>query len=200
MTQEDTYKQSGTFAIGHMSGGKIEDSKIAGVINENVINKTIVAQNYHNQGDTMSDKSNTVNINSSGDMTGVVLGDNTGVVGKDMTGVAGGNISGPVTISIGELAKSNTPEAPKIADLLKQLQTAIESEANLSDKDKTKALKQIQVLAEAGKNPQDEEKKGLAETAVDILKGVLLMEIPSLSGTVEVFKELLPLIKTYFGF
>lgn len=152
------------------------------------------------QGETnMADQSKNININNSSDIAGIVLGHNTGVVGKDMTGVVGGNISGTVTVSIGELAKSNTPEATKMADLLKQLQTAIDSEANLSYKNQTKILKQIQVLAEAGKNPQDEEQKGLAETAIDILKGVLFMEVPSLSRIVEVFKELLPLIQKYFG-
>ncbi len=34
-SQGDTYKQSGNFGIGHMSGGTIEkDAKVAGVINE----------------------------------------------------------------------------------------------------------------------------------------------------------------------
>ncbi|HEY9848633.1 MAG TPA: pentapeptide repeat-containing protein [Leptolyngbyaceae cyanobacterium] len=157
------------------------------------------AENYHNQGDTMSDKSSNFNIsNVGGDVAGIAGGDISGVAGKEMTGVAGGDISGTVAVSIGELEKSDIPEAPKLADLLKQLTAAIESDTNLSDKDKAKALKQVKALAEAGQNPKDEDKKDLADTAITMLKGIVT-GLPTAATFVESWNKLLPLITGLFG-
>ncbi len=160
---------------------------------------TIYVKNYHSKGDTMSDKSSSFNIsNVSGDVAGLAGGDISGVAGKDMTGVAGGDISGTVTASIGQLTNSETPEAPKLADWLKQLQSAIESDTHLSEKDKTKALKQVQTLAEAGQNPKDEDKKDSADTAITMLKGIVT-GLPAVATCVKAFQELLPLITSVFG-
>ncbi|MCL1472758.1 pentapeptide repeat-containing protein [Argonema antarcticum] len=155
---------------------------------------------HQNQGDTtMSDKSSNFKFGDVGrDVAGIVGGDNSGVAGKEMTGVAGGEISGNVTVSIGEPENSNTPEAPKLADLLKQLQSAIESDTNLSDKDKAKVLKQVKALAEAGQNPKDEDKKDIADNAITMLKGIVT-GLPLAATFVESWNKLLPLITSVFG-
>ena len=171
-----------------------------GEINIGNINKpTLYAENYHNQGDTMSDKSSNFKFgNVGGDVAGVAGGDISGVAGKDQTGVAGGAISGTVTASIGQLTESEAPETPKLAELLTQLQSAIASDTHLSEKDKAKALKQIQALTEAGQNPKDEDKKNLADTAITMLKGVV-SELPVIAAAAKACKELLPLIRPFFG-
>lgn len=153
----------------------------------------------HIEGDPMSDKSSSFQFgNIGGDIVGVAGGDISGVAGKDLTGVAGGDISGTVTASIGELTKSEVPEAPKLADLLKQLQSAIESDTHLSEKDKAKALKQVQTLAEAAQNPKNEDKKDLADTAITMLKGIFT-GLPVVAASVKACQELLPAIASLFG-
>ncbi len=155
---------------------------------------TLYAENYYNKGDTMSDKSSDFKFgNVGGDVIGVAGGNISGVAGKDMTGVAGGNISGIVTATIGQLTKSETPEVLKLADLLKQLQSAIESDSHLSEKDKAKALKQVQALAEAGQNSKEEDKKDLADTAITMLKG-LITGLPGVAASAKACHELLPLM------
>ncbi len=152
----------------------------------------------HIEGDPMSDKSSSFQFgNVGGDVVGVAGGDISGVAGKDLTGVAGGDISGTVTASIGEVTKSEVPEAPKLADLLKQLQSTIESDTHLSEKDRTKALKQVQTLAEAAQNPKNEDKKDLADTAITMLKGIFT-GVPVLAASVTVCQELLPAIASLF--
>ncbi len=147
--------------------------------------------NYTHTGDIMPDKSSSFQFGDvGGDVAGIAGGDITGVAGKDMTGVAGGDI--------GQLAKSEPPEAPKLADLLQQLQSAIESDTQLPEKDKAKALKQVKALEEAGQNPNDENKKDLADTAIIMLKGIL-SGIPAIASCVKASQELLPLITSLFG-
>jgi uncharacterized protein YjbI with pentapeptide repeats len=122
----------------------------------------------------------------------------TNLAGGDQTGVAGGDINGAVTVSIGKLAELATPEATRLADLLQQLQSAIESDTNLSAQDKAKALRQVKSLAEAGQNPKDEDKKGLADDAITVLKSIL-KEVPAVAACVAAFQQLLPLITSVFG-
>ena len=62
---------------------------------------------------------------------------------------------------------------------------------------KEKALKQLQNLAEAGKNPQGN--KQIAETAIIFLKG-LFTELPKTAKLIEQWKNLLPAIASFFGF
>jgi uncharacterized protein YjbI with pentapeptide repeats len=169
------------------------------MLSQALLKPTLYAENYHNQGDTMSDKSSDFKFgNVGGDVVGVAGGDISGVAGKDQTGVAGGDISGTVTATIGQLTKSEAPEAPKLAELLTQLQSAIASDTHLSEKDKVKALKQLQALAEAGQNPKDEEKKDLAHDAITMLKGIVT-GLPGIAAAAKACQELLPLITSFFG-
>ena len=92
------------------------------------------------QGDPMSDKNQNISLNAGGSMTGVT--------------VAGGDISGTVTLTIQQLRDSNTPEAPKLADLLTDLQKAINESNELAQPDKEKALKYLDKI---GKLANDKE-------------------------------------------
>jgi len=68
--------------------------------------------------------------------------------------VAGGDISGIVKVTIQELRDSDTPEAPKLADLLTDLQKAISESNELAEPDKEKALKYLDKI---GKLANDKE-------------------------------------------
>lgn len=94
------------------------------------------------------------------------------------------DISGTVTNTIGQLQESDAPEAPKLAELLKQLQATIEADTNLTDKNKEKALKQVKALAEAAQNPKKEEQQDLADTAITMLKGIIT-GLPSAATLIE---------------
>ena len=108
-------------------------------------------------------------------------------------------VSGTVNKTIGQLQDSNAPEAPQLADLLKQLQTAIESEPNLKPEEKNEALEQLGKIAEAGQKPKEGEMQKLAKTANRTLKGMLL-ELPNATQFVEACSKVLPLIAKFFGF
>lgn len=123
-------------------------------------------------------------------------------VGRDMS-LSGstlnlGEISGNVTNTISQL-QANRPEAAQLADLLKQLQTAIETEtdANLTDTDKAEALEQVSTLAKAGENPTDTTKKS-ANTAVKILRGTIAA-LPDTAKLAEACSKLLPAIVSLLG-
>ncbi|OKH26492.1 hypothetical protein NIES593_00010 [Hydrococcus rivularis NIES-593] len=162
-------------------------------------NSGIVAGIYNNQGDTMSDKSNPIHFgNVGGDVTGVAGGDISGVAGKDITGTAGGDISGTVTTTIAQLEKSDTPEAPKLAELLKQLQEAIESDTNLSDDDKVTALEQVKAIAESGQKPKEGAMQKVAKNALTMLRGTIAI-LPSTASLFEACNKLLPLISKLLG-
>lgn len=157
------------------------------------------AENYHNQGDTMSEKGSNIKIGDVSGGIGAFAGGNvSGVAGQNMTGVAGGDISGTVTNTIGELQESEAPEAPQLAELLKQLQEVIEKDPDLSEEDKAEALEQVKTLAEAGKNPQEGTTPKAAKTAMKILKGTAA-NLPSAAALVEACNKLLPMIASLLG-
>ncbi|MBD2441681.1 pentapeptide repeat-containing protein [Dolichospermum sp. FACHB-1091] len=107
-----------------------------------------------------------------------------------------GEISGTVINTINELATAPEADKPGIKELLTQLKTAIETDTDLTAKDKEKALKQVKSLAEAAQNPQ--EKQDLADTAITMLKGVLT-NLPTAAKLVEECGKLLPLIAGFLG-
>ncbi len=77
--------------------------------------------------------------------------------------------------------------------LLTQLQEVIESEPNLSEENKTEALEQITIMAEAGSNSGDGTLKKAARTAMKILKGTAA-SLPAAAKLVEESNKLLPAI------
>ena len=88
----------------------------------------------------MSDKKQDISLQAGGNMTGVT--------------VAGRDISGTVTLTIQQLRDSDTPEAPKLADLLTDLQKEISESNELAQPDKEKALKYLDKI---GKLANDKE-------------------------------------------
>ena len=107
-----------------------------------------------------------------------------------------GEISGTVINTINELPSAPEPDKPGIKELLTQLKTAIETDTDLTTKDKEKALKQVRSLAEAAQNPQ--EKQDLADTAITMLKGTIA-NLPTAAKLVEECGKLLPLIAGFLG-
>ena len=108
-----------------------------------------------------------------------------------------GTVGGDATIAINQLPDSSEPNKPGIKESLTQLQKAIEAESNLSQEDKEEALKKLQSLAEAGKNPQGNQQK--AKGAIRFFKG-LFTELPKTAKLIEQWKNLLPAIASFFGF
>ncbi|GBL11397.1 serine/threonine-protein kinase B [Microcystis aeruginosa Sj] len=91
------------------------------------------------------------------------------VVGKNQTGVSGRDISNS---SINQLQASSEPNAKKLAELLKELQTTIEQSALNSD-DKESAQEHISNIAQFANNQQNTELKKPAKISLDALETVL---------------------------
>lgn len=108
------------------------------------------------------------------------------------------DISGTVTNSIDQLQEYNTQEASQLADLLKQLQAAIEKDENLSKEDKDTALEQVKVLAEAGQKPKEGAMQKAAKSAITMLRGTVAL-LPSTATLAEACSKLLPLITKLFS-
>lgn len=107
-------------------------------------------------------------------------------------------VSGTVRNTINQLEKVDEPEAPKLADLLKQLQAAIETDANLSEEDKAEALEQVKVIAEAGQNPKEGTMQKTAKSAIRMLKGII-SDLPGVTTLIEAGNKLLPAIFHIFS-
>jgi len=118
------------------------------------------------------------------------------------TGITG-NVKGHVTTHIdsaviNELPDSPDPNRPGIKELLIQLQEAIQAETSLPAEDKEEALKQLQILAEAGKNPKEGTMQKMAKRATTMLKGII-SGLPTAAKLAEECNKLLPLITKAFG-
>lgn len=85
-----------------------------------------------------------------------------------------------------------------MAELLKQLQTAIEAEPGLSEEDKAEALEQVKALAEVRQNPQEGAMQKTAKTAIKILKGTIA-SLPTAATLYEACNKLLPAIASLLG-
>ncbi|MEA5447432.1 pentapeptide repeat-containing protein [Leptolyngbya sp. CCNP1308] len=151
-----------------LAGMAEKDERIRSL--ENMVTTAIKSDKFYVEtvyslGDTVTEKSS-ININAGGD-----IGSLSGIVGGNVSGVMNlGTISGNVTNSIGQLPDDSAEKA-ELKALLQQLQAAIEAEPALEPGDKAEALTQVQVLAEAGQNPEDDAMQKAAKTAMKILKG-----------------------------
>lgn len=113
--------------------------------------------------DTMTDKPNQINISSSSNVALNTGDNNQGVIG---------NISGTVTNTLQQLRETNQPEAPKLSDLLEQLQKAVESSPELGEPEKQKALEYLNQIGEmSAKDPS--QKKGMLPILLDAFTGVI---------------------------
>ncbi|KAM3097392.1 hypothetical protein ACKFKF_20040 [Phormidesmis sp. 146-12] len=86
----------------------------------------------------------------------------------------------------------------ELADLLKQLQSAIESDPDLPNKGKATALEQVKTLAEVAQNPDQTEKKSLGTQSVTFLKNAASF-LPDTAKLAEACTKLLPLISKALG-
>ncbi|MEL6163920.1 MAG: hypothetical protein AAFR37_09215, partial [Cyanobacteria bacterium J06628_3] len=109
-----------------------------------------------------------------------------------------GDISGTVKNTINELPTSPETDKPGIKELLIDLQTAIETDTNLSEEDKVQALEQINKIAEAGQKAQEGAMQKTAKNALTFLKG-LVADLPSTAKLVKTCSNLIPVIKQFFG-
>jgi hypothetical protein len=107
-----------------------------------------------------------------------------------------GEISGTVTNTLQQMQDSTEPTVKTLANLLQQLQTAVQNEPDLDDKTKAKALKHLESLAQLGNDRSDSTLQEKAETAWDALTGILGKTI-KLAPIVE---TVLPQIQTLLGF
>jgi uncharacterized protein YjbI with pentapeptide repeats len=128
------------------------------MVNTALKRPSFYAKNYNHQGDNEMNSDQSRNQNISG---GTINASGAGTFSL-------GDISGTVANTINQLPSSSNPEEPGIKDLLIQIQETI-NDPQLSQEDKKQTLEQLQVLAEAGQNPQDETMQKKAKKAVDFL-------------------------------
>jgi deoxycytidine triphosphate deaminase len=115
---------------------------------------------------------------------------------QNMSGVTFGSISGTVTNMINELPSSG--DSQKLKDILVRLQTAIETETELSEEDKIEALEQVKSILELKKKPNDSALQKSAKTAMKILKGTVA-NLPTVTRLFQESAELLPIISSLMG-
>ena len=115
--------------------------------------------------------------------------------GNNITNVAGRDLNGDVAIAINSLKETdNNSEIPNLADLLEQLQTAI-NESDADEKQKNILLTQVKKLTETAKLPTSEGLKEAAAESINIIEAIAGF-IPSLGKAVT---SLLAAISNYFA-
>ena len=174
----DFLEELGTHALSlrrrldNLLAGESYTSKNSNVYIENLVN---------NGGEIVSEKS--ININAGRDISGSVINL--------------GEISGNVSNTINQLQESKEANTSELADLLKQLQSSINSEDNgLDDKDKAKALKYIDAIGKLGSKQNDLTLRENADTALDALSAIV-GKVSSLFGSA---KPLIDSVKAILGF
>jgi hypothetical protein len=120
---------------------------------------------------------------------------NTGSMNLTGSTINLGEISGTVTNTLQQLQETAEPEAQTLADLLKELQAAIESTPDLDDKNKAKALKYVDTLGKLGTDRHNPTLQESAETAWDALTGIL----GKTAQLVPLANTLLPTIQSLLG-
>ncbi|WP_238178457.1 hypothetical protein [Calothrix sp. 336/3] len=104
------------------------------------------------------------------------------------------DISGTVTNAINELPPATQPEKPGIKELLIKLKHEIESNSELTIKQKEKAQTELKKLSEAGLKPDQSEMQNIADNAITMLKGI----VSGLPSTIKLL-ELLPEVAKIFS-
>lgn len=136
-----------------------------------------------------------ININTQGDISAVVAGGNI----SDRHGENNlEDITDKATNAINQLPASPPPEQEGIREVLDRLEQMIEADENLKAENKAEALEQVKVLAEASKNPEFEENRNTAESAIQRLRG-MIAEVPKANNFSEACDTQLPQIESIFG-
>ncbi len=116
-----------------------------------------------------------------------------------LTAVGDGNTqTGDVTATNSINQQQDSSNSQEIEQWLNQLKQAINSSKELTEKQKTKALEQVNTLTTAVENPTDEEMKEEAEDATTMLEGIVA-KLPATAAFVTICKEILPRIGHFFG-
>lgn len=121
-------------------------------------------------------------------------------IGGDVTGATLnlGTISGNVTNLLQQLRDSQIQGTPDFAQILGDLQSAIESETQLSPPQKQEALEAVETLAEEAKKPPENRTTKLCTMAMNALKGAT-GTLSDASKLAEVIKSSLPILKGLLG-
>lgn len=137
-------------------------------------------------------------MSSQGKNEGVIQ--NGGTINAEQLAVGrNATVSGTVNKTINQLQNCESSEAIELADLLKQLQAAINADPNLKVEDKNEALEQLEEIAVAGADIKSSKMQKIAKTASRTLKG-MMAELPNATNFVEACSKLLPIISKIFGF
>jgi uncharacterized protein YjbI with pentapeptide repeats len=109
-----------------------------------------------------------------------------------------GDISGAVTNTVQQLKDSDQPDAPQLADLISQLQVAIESDPCLTEEQKKDCLEALATIGEEGQKPPESRVQKLCKFAVNSLKA--LVPVATTTGALaKALQEYLPQISTILG-
>lgn len=121
-------------------------------------------------------------------------------IGGDVTGstLNLGTISGNVTNLLQQLRDSHIQGTQDLAQILGELQSAIEGEPQLSDSQKQDALEAVETLAEEAKKPPESRTTKLCAMAMNALKGVT-GTLSDASKLAEILKSSLPALKGILG-
>ncbi len=110
-----------------------------------------------------------------------------------------GTISGQVSNQINQIPAPAVADQPSLKNILAQLQTAVETDSELSDEEKAEALQAVGRIATVGAEPNPDAKaKGIVKRATDTLKG-LAESLTDASNLAEACKTLLPTILGLFA-
>lgn len=110
-----------------------------------------------------------------------------------------GTISGQVSNQINQIPAPTATDQPSLKDILTRLQTAVETDSELSDEEKAEALQAVGRIATAGAEPNPDAKaKGIVKRASETLKG-LAESLTDASQLAEACKTLLPIILSLFA-
>lgn len=102
----------------------------------------------------------------------------------------------PETLS--HLPASPQPDQPGIRELLTELKRGIEQEDNLPSEAKEDLLLQVQSLAEAWREPKEEETRSQADIALNKIRNAIA-NFPNANGFIEISTQLLPQLAVIFG-
>ncbi|HLO87524.1 MAG TPA: pentapeptide repeat-containing protein [Nostocaceae cyanobacterium] len=109
-----------------------------------------------------------------------------------------GDIEGSITNTVQELKESNQPEAANLADLISQLQKAIQDEASLTDEQKKDALEALETIGEEAQKLPENRIQKVCKFALNSLKA--LTPVVTATGQLSTaLKECLPLIGNMMG-
>jgi uncharacterized protein YjbI with pentapeptide repeats len=110
-----------------------------------------------------------------------------------------GQISGQVTNQINQIPAPAAPDQPNLRDILTQLQTAVETESELSDDEKAEALQAVARIATAATDPSPSAKtQGIVKRATATLKG-MTETLTDASKLADACTKLLPLVLSLFA-